>query len=94
MPENERINRMESKLDKLIDAVTVLAEVQSDIKNMNLRMNSHAESIKDNDRRQDEVEKKIPLYDDRLKKGDWIWRIVVGVLVTSVLGLVLAQNIT
>ncbi len=79
------IDRLEVKVDKLIDAVAALAEVQADIKNMNLRMNSHAEGIKELDRRTDEIEKKVPLYDDRMKKADWIWKIVAGTLVGAIL---------
>ena len=78
-------DRLENKVDKLIDAVAVLAAVQADIKNMNLRMNSHADGIKELDRRTDEIEKKIPLYDDRLKKADWIWKIVAGTIVGAIL---------
>ena len=85
MPDNDRIDRIEAKLDRLIDAVSHLVEVQADVRNMNLRLNSHAENIKENDRRIDEIEKKIPLYDDRMKKADWIWKIVAGTLVGAIL---------
>ena len=83
------IDRLETKVDKLIDAVTVLAEVQADVKNMNLRMNSHADGIKENDRRVDEIDKKIPIYDEHIINSNWIRKIVTSSLVLAIMGLIL-----
>ena len=93
MSEEARINRMETKLDKLIDIVTELVAVQSDVRNINLRLNSHADSIKHNDERIDDINKKTPIYDDRIKKGDWIWKIVAGIITTALLSLVIAKSV-
>ena len=93
MSEEARIDRMENKLDKLIDIVTELVAVQSDVRNINLRLNGHADSIKHNDERIDEIDKKIPIYDDRIKKGDWIWKIVAGIITTALLSLVIASSV-
>ena len=93
MSEEARINRMENKLDKLIDIVTELVAVQSDVRNINLRLNGHADSIKHNDERIDDINKKTPIYDDRIKKGDWIWKIVAGIITTALLSLVIASSV-
>jgi len=93
MSDEHRVDRMEVKIDKLMDAVTELVKIQSDIRNMSLRMNNHAEEIKDLRDDVENIEKKVPIYDDRIKKGDWIWKIVAGIITAAFFSLIIAKSV-
>ena len=84
--DSQRIDKLEAKIDKLIDAVTELVVVQSDVRNINLRLNSHAIDIKKNDERLDEIEKKLPVYDILVTVSGWTGRIILTLLITGIVG--------
>ena len=83
---DRRFDRMEAKVDKLVDAVTELVSIQATITNMNLRMNSHAENIKHNDERLDKIEQKLPIYDILVTASSWAGRVVLTLIVGGIVG--------
>ena len=86
----QRIDRMEIKLDKLVDAVTELVRVEVTIQGMSNRLNNHAEQIEKLDNRQDELERKVPLYDQLVEGSKWVKRAAVTALVAGVVTAMLA----
>jgi|TARA_R110000782_G_scaffold250491_1_gene337750 CII-binding regulator of phage lambda lysogenization HflD len=60
---DKRIDRMEVKIDKLIDAVTQLVRVEIVLQTIENRLNSQSEFMKHLDGRIDTIDSKIPIYD-------------------------------
>jgi vacuolar-type H+-ATPase subunit D/Vma8 len=60
---DKRIDRMEIKIDKLIDAVTELVRVEIVLQTIESRLNNQSEFLKGLDRRIDAIDSKIPIYD-------------------------------
>ena len=60
---DKRIDRMEVKIDKLIDAVTELVRVEIVLQTIESRLNNQSEFLKVLDRRIDAIDNKIPIYD-------------------------------
>jgi vacuolar-type H+-ATPase subunit D/Vma8 len=60
---DKRIDRMEVKIDKLIDAVTELVRVEIVLQTIESRLNNQSEFLKVLDRRIDAIDSKIPIYD-------------------------------
>tara|TARA_R110000823_G_scaffold201784_1_gene332636 strand:+ start:11104 stop:11409 length:306 start_codon:yes stop_codon:yes gene_type:complete len=60
---DKRIDRMEVKIDKLIDAVTELVRVEVVLQTIENRLNNQSEFMKHLDGRIDTIDSKIPIYD-------------------------------
>ena len=60
---DKRIDRMEIKIDKLIDAVTELVRVEVVLQTIETRLNNQSEFLKVLDGRIDAIEIKVPIYD-------------------------------
>ena len=58
-----RFERVENKIDALVNAVTELVKAEVVMKNMEVRLNAHSEEIKHLDKRLDAIEVKVPVYD-------------------------------
>jgi conjugal transfer/entry exclusion protein len=84
--DDQRFNRLENKVDKLIDVVTELVSIKSDINNIDKRLNSHADGIKQLDSRIDTIEKKIPIYDLFTNTAKWMASIVTAFVIIGLLG--------
>ena len=60
---DKRIDRMEVKIDKLIDAVTELVRVEIVLQTIESRLNNQSEFLKLLDKRVSDIDSKIPIYD-------------------------------
>lgn len=82
---NNRIDRMEAKLDKLVDAVTELVRVDAQLRNMSERLNNHSAQIKELDVRADAIEVKLPVYDMILRSMGKVFLAVITLIVTGII---------
>ncbi len=82
---HNRIERMEAKIDKLVDAMTELVKLQPTINAINERLQSHSIQIDSLDKRQDKMEQRAPVWDICVKVG-WI---VLGAVILAVVGALL-----
>lgn len=85
-----RIDRMEEKIDKLVDAVTELVRVEATLINMDRRLNAHSTEIKSQDGRIDVLEQKAPLWDLMVKVGGVAGLVTLTTLIGGLLALVIA----
>lgn len=84
----ERMVRMEAKMDKLVDAVTELASVNLEIKHMNERLNAHSQLINKNDTRLDTIEQRVPIYNLGIRIGAIFGTVFIAGIATAVYQLV------
>ena len=81
----ERLSRMEEKIDQLVNAMTELVRVQEKQNTMLERLNHHSTQIGSLDKRMDEVEKRIPIYNMVVTTGGWIAKIAVTVVIGGII---------
>lgn len=85
-----RIERMEQKIDKLVDAVTELVRVEATLQHIDSRLNTHSELIKQNDLRLDKIEQRIPIYEIIVNWGGKVAMTVSIAIVLAVIGTVMS----
>tara|TARA_R110000803_G_scaffold34529_1_gene75308 strand:- start:4766 stop:5068 length:303 start_codon:yes stop_codon:yes gene_type:complete len=86
---DQRIVRVENKIDSLIEAVTELVRVEVTLQTMGDRLNNHSEAIKSMDARIDTIEVKVPIYDLSTSIIKRVGAIALTILVTGIIGSVL-----
>lgn len=85
-----RLDRMEAKLEKLVDAVTELVRVEATLQNIDGRLNNHSLLIDKNDKRLDVVEQRIPIYNLAIRIGAIIGSVFIVGIATAIYQLVIA----
>lgn len=86
---HQRIDRIETKLDKLVDAVTELVRVEENIHNLTARMNDHSLKLTTLDGRIDAIEVRVPIWNSVAKIGGTIGTIVISTIVVALLSLIM-----
>lgn len=85
-----RLDNVEDKIGKMADALTKMADILSDFRIVDERVTQHSILIKELDRRMDEIEKKVPIYDlyvDKIKRIEYT---MYGILTAAILGIIIA----
>jgi CII-binding regulator of phage lambda lysogenization HflD len=83
---DKRIDRMEVKIDKLIDAVTELVRVEVVLQTIENRLNNQSEFMKHLDGRIDTIDSKIPIYDIGVSLVKKSIATVLTLVLTGVIG--------
>lgn len=86
---SKRIDRIDGKIDQLIQAVTELARINAVLSNVEKRLNMAEETSKAHDARLDLLEKKAPIYDLVVKGVGAVSMLVLVAIASGVLSLVL-----
>lgn len=80
---DERLSRMENKIDQLVNAMTTLVRVEEKQQAMLERLNHHASRINTLDERTDTIEKEMPLIRRFMNRADKISLTLVTTLVVG-----------
>lgn len=86
---SKRIDRIDGKIDQLIQAVTELARINAIISNIEKRQDDADNTLKSYDARLDMLEKKTPLYDLVVKAVGAVSMLVLVAIASGVLSLVI-----
>jgi len=81
-----RFERMENKIDALVNAVTELVKAEVVMKNMEVRLNSHADELNKLDARLAQVEHRIPIYELSSQLLGRLALLVLTLVVAGVIG--------
>jgi len=85
----ERLGRIESKVDGLVESMITLVRVEEKQKGTDNVLERYGFRLDDLERRVETIEKVMPLLDVLLKVTGKVWFIIITAITLSVLGVVL-----
>lgn len=86
---SKRIDKIDSKIDTLIQAVTELARINAEISHLEKRLDSSEKVTEAHETRLDLLEKKTPMYDLVVKAVGAVSMLVLVAIASGILSLVL-----
>lgn len=86
---SKRIDKIDEKIDKLIQAVTELARINAVISHIEKRQDTNDKLVESHESRLDLLEKKTPLYDLVVKAVGAVSMLILVAIASGVLSLVI-----
>lgn len=88
MAPDDRLDRIESKVDTLVDAMTQIVRFEEKISSHQAGMERFGFRLDDIEERVEQIEKRVPVYDLWSGWANKILMIVVGLLITALVSMV------
>lgn len=85
---SHQVREQGKKIDKLTDAVTTLVRLDTKLSSHHDTLQRYGTKFEEHGKRLHDIEIKVPLYDDKILKANWIWKVVASALVLALLGTV------
>ena len=89
--QNDRLDRIENKLDKLSEAIVSLARAEEKISQMEKFLHQQMEMLVDNQRRLEAVEKNVTSNATTINVINKLFWIVMAAAATTITGMLLMQ---
>ena len=89
--QNDRLDRIENKLDKLSEAIVSLARAEEKISQMEKFLHQQMELLVDGQRRLEEVERKVMSNATTINVINKLFWIVMAAAATAITGMLLMQ---
>ena len=89
--QNDRLDRIENKLDKLSEAIVSLARAEEKISQMEKFLHQQMELLVDGQRRLEEVERKVMSNATTINVINKLFWIVMAAAATTITGMLLMQ---